>query len=176
MDERYPIGNFEFEGDISDQQREAWIQDIEGLPGQLKAAVHGLSDEQLNIPYRQGGWTSRQVVHHIADSHMNSYIRFKLALTEEVPTIRPYYEDRWAELHDSTADIEISLALIEALHTRWGILLRSMSAQDYKRTFHHPESGKTTPLEYNLGVYSWHGKHHVVHITELRNKLNIAEG
>ncbi|WP_410513249.1 bacillithiol transferase BstA [Paenibacillus sp. BR2-3] len=170
--ERYPIGHFEFEGDISEQQREAWIQDIEGLPALLKAAVNGLSDGQLDIPYRNGGWSSRQVVHHIADSHMNSYIRFKLALTEEVPTIRPYYEDRWAELYDSTADIQISVALIEALHTRWVILLRSLDAQDYKRTFHHPESGKTSPLDYNLGFYAWHGRHHAAHITGLRDKLN----
>jgi len=173
MDERFPIGQFEFEGYISEQQREAWIQDIEELPALLKAAINGLSDEQLNIPYREGGWSSRQVVHHIADSHMNSYIRFKLALTEDVPTIRPYYEDRWAELYDSTADIGISLALIEALHTRWVILLRSLGGEELKRTFHHPESGKILPLEYNLGVYSWHGRHHVAHITGLRNKLGI---
>jgi len=173
MDERYPIGHFNFEGDVSEQQRDAWIQDIEDLPAELRAAVHGLTEEQLNLPYREGGWSSRQVVHHLADSHMNSYIRFKLALTEDNPTIRPYYEERWAELYDSTADIQISLDLIEALHTRWVILLRSLDAQEYRRTFHHPGSGKTLPLDYNLGAYSWHGKHHIAHITALRNKQNM---
>lgn len=174
MSERYPIGTFEFEGEISAQQREEWIRDIEDLPAQLKAAVQGLSEEQLNLPYREGGWNSRQVVHHIADSHMNSLIRFKLALTEDVPTIRPYYEDRWAELTDSKMDIQVSLALIEALHTRWVVLLRSLGTEDYSRTFHHPESGKTLPLDYNLGVYAWHGKHHVAHIRTLRNKLGLG--
>ena len=173
MDERYPIGSFEFAGEVSAGQRAEWIQDIEDLPGKLRAAVQGLSEEQLDLPYREGGWSSRQVVHHVADSHMNSYIRFKLALTEDNPTIRPYYEDRWAELDDSTADIQISLALIEALHTRWVILLKSLSEEEYKRTFFHPGSGQTLPLDYNLGVYSWHGRHHTAHITALRDKLNL---
>ncbi|WP_379128037.1 YfiT family bacillithiol transferase [Paenibacillus sp. sgz500958] len=173
MDERFPIGHFKVEGVISAEQREAWIRDIEELPVRAQEAVQGLSAEQLDIPYRDGGWSSRQVVHHMADSHMNSYIRFKLALTEDVPTIRPYYEDRWAELNDYTADVSVSLALLAALHTRWAILLRSLSDEEYKRTFHHPESGQTLPLEYHLGVYSWHGRHHTAHITSLRKKLGI---
>jgi len=173
MDERFPIGHFAFQGEISAAQREAWIQEIAELPGLLKLAVDGLDEAQLNIPYRSGGWSSRQVVHHLADSHMNSYIRFKLALTEDVPTIRPYYEDRWASLYDSAADISVSLSLLEALHTRWVILLKSLGDEDYKRTFHHPESGATLPLEHHLGAYAWHGRHHTAHITGLRKKLGI---
>lgn len=172
MDTRFPIGHFESNGDITVAQRTAWINDIEQLPSLLAAAVTGLSQEQLDTPYRDGGWTVRQVVHHIADSHMNSYMRFKLALTEDCPTIKPYYEDRFAELADTAqAPIELSLILIEALHTRWVLLLKSMSASDYARTFFHPESKKVVPLDYNLGTYSWHGRHHLAHITLLAKRL-----
>ncbi|WP_420849533.1 YfiT family bacillithiol transferase [Paenibacillus montanisoli] len=169
---RFPIGEFEWEGEISEGQRAAWIEDINALPALLRSAVSGLSEEQLDTPYRDGGWTVRQVVHHIADSHMNSFIRFKLSLTEDNPTIRPYYEDRWAELADTkSAPIELSLSLIEALHERWSRLLGSLSEKDYCRTFFHPESKRTFRLDYNLGVYAWHGKHHLAHITELAKRL-----
>lgn len=173
MDPRYPIGTFEFDGEITAQQREQWIREIETLPAKMKQAVAGLSEDQLNLHYREGGWTLRQVVHHVADSHINAYTRFKLALTEETPTIRPYFEDRWAELPDYRADIPISLALLEALHQRWVILLKSLGETDYERKFHHPESGQTTSLAYNLGTYAWHGNHHLAHITALRTKLDL---
>ncbi|BBH18735.1 putative metal-dependent hydrolase [Paenibacillus baekrokdamisoli] len=172
MDARYPIGHFESNGAITSAQRAAWIEELEQLPSQLAAAVNDLSQEQLNTPYREEGWTVRQVIHHIADSHMNSYTRFKLALTEDRPTIRPYYEDRWAELADTTtAPIALSLVLIKALHERWVILLKTMSEADYARTFFHPESEKTIALDYNLGVYAWHGKHHLAHITKLAERM-----
>ena len=173
MDLRYPIGKFEFAGEITAAQREQWIREIELLPAKLKEAVVGLSEDQLNLPYREGGWKLRQVVHHLADSHINSYTRFKLALTEETPTIRPYYEDRWAELADSKAEIQVSIALLEALHQRWVILLRSLTEADFQKTFYHPESGATTSLGYNLGIYAWHGNHHVAHITSLRSRMNL---
>nr|WP_308640107.1 bacillithiol transferase BstA [Paenibacillus silvisoli] len=169
---RFPIGEFEWEGEISEAQRAEWIEDIAALPAQLRAATQGLSEEQLDTPYRHGGWTVRQVVHHIADSHMNSMIRFKLALTEDTPTIRPYYEERWAELVDSKASpIELSLVLIDALHRRWVRLLNSLSEYEYReRMFYHPGSDRYYRLDYNLGVYAWHGKHHLAHITELAKR------
>ncbi len=174
MDVRYPIGHFEFVGEASSSLRDAWIREIEELPMKLNEAVRGLSEEQLNLVYREGGWSLRQVVHHLADSHMNSFIRFKLALTEDTPTIRPYYEDRWAELQDSLhIDITLSIMLLEALHRRWVILLKSMNDSDYSRKFLHPESQKLIRLDYNLGTYAWHGKHHVAHITTLRSALNL---
>lgn len=174
QDLRYPVGTFVHTGEITPEQRRLWIQDIAELPQKAREAVSGLSEEQLNLPYREGGWTIRQVVHHMADSHMNSLIRFKLALTEETPTIRPYYEDRWAELDDSSElDIEVSLRLLESLHQRWVYLLQSLTDEDYARTFYHPGSQETTRLDYNLGVYAWHGRHHVAHITSFRRRLEI---
>jgi len=162
------------QGEASSSQREIWISEIEQLPMKLNEAVRGLSEEQLNLVYREGGWTLRQVVHHIADSHMNSFIRFKLALTEDTPTIKPYYEDRWAELQDSVnTDVKLSIILIEALHRRWVILLKSLNDSDFRRQFHHPESLKMVRLDYNVGLYAWHGNHHVAHITTLRDTLNI---
>lgn len=169
MDHRYPIGLFEHEGAVAPEQRELWIREIEKLPAKLRLAVEGLNDEQLDTPYRDGGWTVRQVVHHVADSHMNSLTRFKLALTEDHPTIKPYAEERWAELADTkTAPIELSLHLIEALHERWVLLLESLTDADFGRTFHHPGSGETVPLDRNVGFYAWHGNHHAAHITALR--------
>ncbi|MGG3455516.1 putative metal-dependent hydrolase YfiT [compost metagenome] len=173
MDPRYPIGKFAFEGEITAAQREQWIREIESLPARLRQAVAGLSEDQLNLPYREGGWTLRQVVHHLADSHINAYTRFKLALTEETPTIRPYFEDRWATLADYEGEIEVSLLLLEALHRRWTNLLKSLGDADYERKFHHPESGETTRLAYTLGNYAWHGNHHLAHITALRTKLDL---
>ena len=170
-DPRYPIGRFSYEGLFTEAGRNVLIGEIEDTPAALRAAVRGLSDTQLNTPYRQGGWTVRQVVHHLPDSHMNAYIRFKLALTEDEPTIKPYAEDRWAELQDNrSVPVEVSLDLVEALHRRWVGLLRRLDAKDWGRTFIHPEHG-TVSLDMNLGMYAWHGRHHVAHILELRKRM-----
>ncbi|MCS7463290.1 bacillithiol transferase BstA [Paenibacillus doosanensis] len=170
-DLRYPIGAFAWEGEISADQRNKWIQDIEALPGLLRHAVSGLNAQQLNEPYRPGGWSSQQVVHHLADSHMNSLIRFKLALTEEQPTVKPYDEAAWAELADTRqAPIELSLALLDSLHERWALLLRSLDEKAWERTLFHPASG-IIRLDVNLGTYAWHGKHHTAHITRLRERM-----
>lgn len=170
-DPRYPIGKFTFSGPPDEKDRRKLIQDIEQTPAALRAAIHGLTPEQIETPYRDGGWTVRQVVHHVPDSHMNAYIRFRLALTEDAPTIKPYMEDRWAELPDvQSTPLEVSLALLDSLHTRWVVLLRSIEPQAWKRTFNHPELGSVT-LEKSLGLYAWHGRHHVAHITELRKKM-----
>jgi uncharacterized damage-inducible protein DinB len=170
-DPRYPIGKFTYDRPPSEEQRQRFIEDIERTPATLRAAVQGLSPEQTETPYREGGWTVRQVVHHVPESHMNAYIRFKLALTEQVPTIKPYMEDRWAETPDTqSTPLEVSLALLEPLHDRWVRLLRSLRSDDWKRTFRHPELGVVS-LEKNLALYSWHGRHHVAHITELRKRM-----
>jgi hypothetical protein len=167
-DLQYPIGRFSYEGENSPARRERFINDISELPAQLRAAVAGLTDEQLDTPYRDGGWTVRQVVHHLADSHLNSYVRTRLALTEEVPTITAYDEAQWAELEDARhAPVEVSLALIEALHDRWVRLLRSLQPEDFAREFNHSERG-TVSLDNNLALYSWHCKHHTAHINNLR--------
>ena len=170
-DPRYPIGKFKFEGPLTDSQRGEFLDNIEQTPARLRASVQGLSPQQLDTPYREGGWTVRQLVHHVPDSHLNSYIRFKLALTEEEPTIKPYMEDRWAELEEArTAPIDVSLNLLDNLHRRWMLMLRSLKADDWKRTFRHPELGPIS-LEKNLALYSWHGRHHVAHITSLRERM-----
>lgn len=170
-DPRFPIGKFHYEGTPSEAQRAKFIAEIEQTPAAVRSAVKGLSPQHLDTPYREGGWTVRQVVHHIPDSHMNAYIRFKLGLTEDEPTIKPYYEDRWAKLPDTqSTPIEVSLTMLENLHSRWVSLLRSLTEQDWKRTFRHPEMG-LLPLEKNLALYAWHGKHHTAHITELRRNM-----
>jgi len=170
-DPRYPIGKFAYKAAPTAQQRETLIQDLEQTPSALRAAVQGLSPQQLETPYREGGWTVRQVVHHVPESHMNAYIRFKLALTEEEPTIKPYMEDRWAKLADvQSTPVDVSLALLESLHDRWVRLLQSLKPEEWKRTFRHPELGVVS-LEKNLALYSWHGRHHVAHVTELRKKM-----
>jgi len=169
-DPRYPVGKFSYSGPPSAEQKREYLDNIEQTPARMRAAASGLTDAQLNTPYREGGWTVRQVVHHVPDSHMNSYIRFKLALTEEGPTIKPYLEDRWAELPDSQQPIEVSLVMLESLHRRWMVILRNLGEADWKRTFSHPELGSMT-LEKNLALYSWHGRHHVAHITSLREKM-----
>ena len=170
-DARYPIGKFSFEGPLRDDQRIEFLEDIEQAPARLKAAVKGLTAQQLDTPYRDGGWTVRQVVHHLPDSHVNAYVRFKLALTEDQPTIKPYLEDRWAELQDTQATpLKVSLTLLDSLHARWVRLLRSLKPEDWKRSFRHPELGIVS-LEKNLALYSWHGQHHVAHITELRKRM-----
>lgn len=170
-DPRFPIGKFSFPGSVSESDRAALIAEIEQTPANLRKAVAGLSTQQLDTPYRDGGWTVRQVTHHVPDSHMNAYVRYKLALTEEMPTIKPYAEDRWALLGDTNATpIEVSLILLEKLHDRWVRLLRSLGPNDWKREFRHPEMGVVS-LEKNLALYAWHGKHHVAHVTELRKRM-----
>ena len=147
------------------------IEEMERLPAALRAAVRGLSPQQVETPYREGGWTVRQVVHHVPESHMNAYIRFKLALTEEQPTIKTYAEDLWAKLPDvESTPLEVSLTLLESLHGRFVHVLRSMQPEDWKRSFEHPQLGPM-PLEKNLALYSWHGRHHLAHITELRKRM-----
>jgi hypothetical protein len=168
-DPRYPIGKFHFDGSQTEQKSKL-IDEIAQAPAKLRAVVNGLSPQQLDTPYRDGGWTVRQVVHHVPDSHLNAYTRFKLALTEEEPTIKSYAEDRWAELADTgSTPIEVSLDLLESLHDRWVRLLRSLQPQDWKRSFRHPELGLVS-LEKNLALYAWHGRHHVAHISSLRER------
>jgi hypothetical protein len=172
LDLRYPIGKFRYDGQLDDDQKDICLEQIELAPQWLRAAVKGLSESQLDTPYRPDGWTVRQVVHHVPESHMNSYIRFKLALTEDEPTIKPYMEDRWAQTPDvKTTPIGVSLALLDALHERWVQLLRQLGPEEWKRTFRHPEHGQMT-LEKALAMYAWHGRHHVAHIEELRTRMS----
>jgi uncharacterized damage-inducible protein DinB len=170
-DLRYPIGKFQRADHLTSDQRRQFIDAIAETPARLNAAVAGLKAQQIDTPYRPGGWTVRQVVHHVPDSHMNAYIRFKLALTESEPTIKPYDEKQWAELADSKSPIEPSLALLENLHARWVSLLRSLAPADWARNFRHPERG-TMSLDETLALYAWHGRHHVAHITSLREREN----
>lgn len=171
-DLRYPIGPFRYAGDGSPAQRDQWLGEIAAAPGNLRAAVAGLSPLQLDTPYRPEGWTVRQVVHHLPDSHLNAYTRIKLALTEEEPTIKPYEEARWAELPDArTGPVEPSLALLDFLHQRWLLLLRNMGPADFARRYRHPEHGRMFELDEVLAMYAWHGKHHVAHITSLRRRM-----
>jgi len=170
-DPRYPVGEFKAPGNVTEDQRRRLIGSLAGAPGRLRSAVEGLSPQQLDTPYRPEGWTVRQVVHHLADSHMNSYIRMKLALTEEQPTVKPYDEKRWAELEDArTAPPDVSLALLESVHHRWVLFLHSLGREDWSRTFHHPESGVVS-LDLALQQYEWHGRHHTAHITSLRQRM-----
>ena len=166
-DLRYPIGRFSY---TPGQDRGPQIDAIARLPQQLRDAIAGLDDRQLDTPYRDGGWTVRQVVHHVPDSHLNAYTRFKLALTEATPTIKPYDEAKWAALPDGrTGPIAPSLSLLEGLHARWVSLLQSMTAADFERTLNHPENGMQT-LDRMVGLYAWHSRHHLAHITELRTR------
>jgi uncharacterized damage-inducible protein DinB len=170
MDPRYPIGKYEAPAQVTPALRAEAILDTASLPERLRAAVKGLNDAQLDTPYRDGGWTVRQVVHHVADSHMNAYVRWRLALTETEPTIRPYEESEWAKLDDAAhAPVEVSLRLLEPLHERWVRLLHSVKAEEFARTFRHPEHGVKT-LDWMLFMYGWHGKHHTTHVTELRKR------
>jgi uncharacterized damage-inducible protein DinB len=168
-DLRFPIGKFDSKIEVTPEIRQKYIQTIKDLPENVERAIADLNDEQLDTPYRPEGWTVRQTVHHVADSHLNSYCRFKLALTEDVPTIRPYYEDRWAELKDSGMPIDVSMKIIQGVHARWANLLDSMSDEDFQRKLNHPETGEWT-LEKFLGLYDWHCKHHTAHITTLRER------
>jgi uncharacterized damage-inducible protein DinB len=170
MDPRYPIGKFQQPLDVTPTLRQQAIGILAEAPAQLRAAVAELSPTQLDTSYREGGWTLRQVVHHLPDSHVNAYIRHRLALTEEQPTIKPYDENQWAQLPDAkSAPIEVSLALMDALHDRWVRLWRSQTADQYGRVLVHPEHGPRT-VDWLLFLYAWHGRHHVAHITELRKQ------
>ena len=169
-DLRYPIGNYQSKPALTPDERRAAIEKIAQAPARLKAAVAGLAPGQLDTPYRDGGWTVRQVVHHLPDSHVNAYVRFKLALTENEPLIKPYDEKSWANLADvRTTPVEVSLALLDALHQRWVALLRGMRAEDFARRLNHPDLGRVT-LDDLVNMYAWHGAHHVAHITSLRER------
>jgi uncharacterized damage-inducible protein DinB len=167
---RFPVGRFRFQAGVSPAERRGWIEEVAALPARLREAVAGLSAEQWDTPYRPGGWTVRQVVHHLADSHINAYCRLKLALTEDRPTIKPYDEAAWAELPDRDVDPEVSLRLIEALHHRWARVLGAMRGEDFARTLVHPEHGRAPALDEMLALYAWHGRHHLAHITSLAER------
>jgi uncharacterized damage-inducible protein DinB len=170
-DLRYPIGRFRRPDRLTPDERRDAIEAIANLPAELRAAVEGLSPEQLDTPYRPGGWTVRQVVHHVPDSHVNAYVRFKLALTEDEPTIRTYQEARWAELPEArTAAPRVSLALLEAVHARWVAALASVGPEVWERTLVHPDSGRMT-VDGLLALYVWHGRHHTAHVTSLRRRM-----
>ncbi len=171
-DPRFPIGQFLYQSPHTPAQRQDAIARIAAAPAALRAAVSGLNDDQLDTPYRDGGWTVRQVVHHLPDSHLNAYTRFRLALTEPTPTIRPYMEHLWAELPDArSAPLGVSLALLEALHRRWVLLLRGLGAEQWERRYMHPEHGREWSLDEALAMYAWHGEHHTAHVTHLRARL-----
>lgn len=167
---RYPIGRFQMPASVTPDERAHYIDEIKSAPANVRAAVAGLNDAQLDTPYREGGWTVRQVVHHVPDSHLNAYVRFKLALTEAEPTIKTYDEARWAEVPEAkTAPIEMSLALLEAVHRRWLASLQVVPAAAFARTFRHPEWGLVS-IDQLLALYAWHGRHHTAHITGLRDR------
>lgn len=170
-DPRYPVGKLVRKSVLEPQVRAQAIATIAALPFQLADAVRGLDQQQLDTPYREGGWSVRQVVHHLADSHVNAYVRTKLLLTENNPTVKPYAEEHWAELADAkTAAIGGSLLIVTALHERWVHCLRSLAASDFAKTLHHPDNGAMT-LDDLLSIYEWHGRHHVAHVTALRSKM-----
>ncbi len=171
MDQRYPIGKYEPQP-FSQDQKKKWLQDIKFLPQDVEFAIQNLDFEQLETPYRNGGWKVQQLVHHIADSHMNAYIRFKLGLTENNPTIKPYEEKKWALLTDvETVPINVSITLLHALHQRWYAAIKDLTDKQWKRTVVHPEHGTQMSLWHLLGLYAWHGRHHVKHITDLRERM-----
>lgn len=171
-DLRYPIGKF-VPQPFSKEQKEAWLLDIKFFPGELERAVQNLDAYQLETPYRDGGWSVQQLVHHIADSHMNAFIRFRLGLTEENPPIKPYEEAEWAKLNDvNTVPINVSVTLLHALHQRWYATLKDLDDKQWERTVFHPEHKKEMSLWFLLGMYAWHGKHHVKHITSLKERNN----
>lgn len=173
LDPRYPIGKFAPPPVMTPEIREQMIETIAATPQALRASVMGLVKAQLDTPYREGGWTVRQVVHHMPDSHLNAYTRFKLALTEANPMVKPYDEAAWAVLADSAiTPVETSLVFLESLHERWVNLLRSMTEADFARTYRHPDIQGTRTLDHLLSIYAWHGPHHVAHITELRKRMN----
>jgi uncharacterized damage-inducible protein DinB len=169
IDPKYPIGKFESRQSLSTEERRKSIDEIAATPRALREAVRGLDEKQLDTPYREGGWTIRQVVHHLPDSHLNAFIRLKFALTEDVPTIKPYDEAEWAKLPDvRETPIEVSLTLLESLHDRWVRLMRALDEKTFSREFRHPEHGAVT-IDWLVAMYAWHGRHHTGHITTLRN-------
>lgn len=169
---RYPIGKYKQPEVITDEQVQQWIEELAVLPADLRHSIAGMSDEQLRTPYREGGWKVCQVIHHLPDSHINAYVRFKLALTEQKPTIKPYREDLWASLADSErTPIDVSLGLLEHLHARWVVLLKSMTVDDFRRTYFHPEHLQEFTLAGILGMYAWHGKHHRAQIEALKERM-----
>jgi hypothetical protein len=171
MDLRYPVGPFDWQTTVAPEMRPQLIQQLAAAPALLRQAISGLDEHQLDTPYRPGGWTVRQVAHHLPDSHMNAYIRFRMALTEDQPTIKPYDEAKWAEIYDArTLPPAASLALLESLHARWVALLGSMTDSDFSRDFSHPEIGLVR-LDTSLAAYAWHGRHHAAHITGLRQRM-----
>lgn len=165
----YPIGRGNRVDDLTPENIEKWVNNLDETPGLLNESVLGLSDEQLDIPYRDGGWTIRQIVHHIADSNINSYTRFKLALTEEKPTIKTWEQSDWAVLEDTKLPVDVSIQLLEYLHLRWVVFLRSLSPEEMKRTFVHPEGGEVSVAD-NIWNYSWHSLHHIAQITSARER------
>jgi len=170
-DLRYPIGKFTPDPDVTPEKRQQWIADLVEAPSLFRKAVAGLTEAQLDTPYREGGWTVRQVVHHMADSHVHNLVRFRLALTEENPAITGSNTNKLAELPDAkTGPVEVSLALLEAIHNRWVLLLRAMTPADFARTFRRPD-GQQVALDRALQTYAWHGKHHAAHITHLRERM-----
>jgi DinB superfamily len=170
---RFPIGEFVSKPEHSAEEISGYISTIEAFPERIRGAVEGLTDKQLDTPYRPGGWSIRQVVHHVADSHLNSYIRFKLALTEDTPTIKPYYEDRWAELPEAkSGSVELSLPLLESLHKRWVTVLRAITPEQIIRKFYHPEQKKEFSIDWLMSLYAWHCVHHFAHITELKKRMS----
>ncbi len=169
-DLRYPIGKFTPKDSHTKEEIAAYILRIETLPSKVEQAIQGLSDEQLDTPYRDGGWTVRQVVHHLSDSHMNAYIRFKWMLTEETPVIKAYNEKGWAETPETKADPSLSLPLLTALHKKWVVLLHHLSNSDLQREFIHPETKKHVRMDNLIGMYAWHGEHHLAHITSLKKQ------
>ena len=173
---RYPIGKFIAPTEFSQRAIEKWINEIQELPSQCQNEMSDFTEEMLNESYRPGGWTTRQVIHHIADSHVNAYIRFKLSLTEDLPAIRPYMEDRWAELPDSkTSPPEISLSLLHALHRRWIIVVKHMKLDEFDRRYYHPENKKEFSLKTALALYAWHGRHHLEHIRIVKRKFIVVK-
>jgi uncharacterized damage-inducible protein DinB len=171
-DLRYPIGKLEVPAEFTPELRRQMIAQIAEAPQRLRDAVADLRPEQLQTPYREGGWTVAQVVHHLVDSHLNAYVRVKLTLTEDTPTIKPYLEARWAELPDATSvEVEPSLRLLESLHRRWVRALERLTLEDWARCFFHPDQNRQVSLDRTLAVYSWHGRHHVAHITRLRERM-----
>lgn len=167
---KFPVGGHQRPQEVSAGQIQETIAAIAALPANLRTAVAGLDDWQLDTPYREGGWTVRQLVHHVADSHVNLFVRFKLAMTENWPTIRPYDQDSWVALADSKLPVEVSLTLLESLHQRWVAVMESMSDADWQRSFLHPETGNHT-LAQAASLYAWHGRHHTAHVTELRKRM-----
>jgi hypothetical protein len=169
-DLRYPIGKFSAKENHTAEELKTFIQRIESLPSKLEAAIEGFSNQQLDTHYRVGGWSVRQVVHHVADSHMNAYIRVKWMLTEETPIIKAYNEKLWAETGETTSDPALSLLLIKALHTKWTTLLKSLSQNQLQKEFIHPDTKKNVALHNLIGMYAWHGDHHLAHIIELKKR------